>query len=84
MSHRLLDLSLRWGPVVGWMAMLFVLSNEPNLRVSDDQGVDFVLRKIGHAAVYAVLLLLVLRALRVRGRAGDRGPPRRPDRRRAV
>ena len=70
MSHRLLDLSLRWAPVVGWMALLFVLSNEPNLRVSQDQGLDFVLRKIGHAAVYAALLLLVLRALRVRGRGG--------------
>lgn len=70
MSHRLLDLTLRWGPVVGWMALLFVFSSEPNLRVSEDQSLDFVLRKIGHAAVYAVLLLLVLRALRVRGRAG--------------
>ena len=60
---------LRWLPAVAWAALIFAVSSIPDLRVAPEPLVDLVVRKIGHAAVYAVLAVLVHRAL------GDR--PRR-------
>jgi VanZ family protein len=52
----------RWVPVVLWAGVIFVLSSVPNLGT--DLGVwDTVLRKCAHAAEYAVLALLLYRAL---------------------
>jgi VanZ family protein len=60
-----MDLSRRfwlWAPVVLWAAVIFALSAVPNL--STDLGVwDTILRKCAHAAEYAVLALLLFRAL---------------------
>jgi len=51
-----------WGPVVLWAAVIFALSSVPNLAT--DLGVwDTVLRKCAHASEYAVLALLLFRAL---------------------
>jgi VanZ family protein len=56
----------RWAPVVAWAGVIFVLSSIPDLGT--DLGTwDLVLRKIAHAAEFAVLGLLLLRAL---GREG--------------
>jgi VanZ family protein len=44
--------------------MIFVLSAQPDLRFVPDDNLDFVVRKIGHAAVFGVLTLLVWRAAR--------------------
>jgi VanZ family protein len=45
------------------MALIFVLSAQSNLRVADDAGLDFVLRKIGHLTVFGVLAVLLFEAL---------------------
>jgi VanZ family protein len=45
------------------MALLFVVSAQPHLRLSDDGGLDFVVRKLGHAGAYAILAALLLRAI---------------------
>jgi VanZ family protein len=51
-----------WAPVVVWAAVIFAFSSVPNLAT--DLGVwDTVLRKCAHAAEYAVLAVLLYRAL---------------------
>ena len=55
-------LAWRWGPVVAWAAMIFVLSSIPNLGTGLG-GWDLVFRKLAHATEYAVLGFLLLRAL---------------------
>jgi VanZ family protein len=55
-----------WLPVVGWAALIFGLSSVPDLGTGLG-GWDLVLRKIAHAAEYAVLGALLLRAT---GRTG--------------
>lgn len=52
-----------WAPVVLWAALIFALSSIPDLGTG--LGVwDLVLRKLAHAAEYAVLGALVFRAAR--------------------
>jgi len=51
-----------WLPVILWAALIFALSSIPSL----DSGLgswDLVLRKLAHAAEYALLAALLLRAL---------------------
>ena len=58
-SSRLLS---TWAPVVLWAGLIFGLSSVPNLGT--DLGTwDLVLRKLAHFAEYAVLGLLLVRAL---------------------
>ena len=58
-SHRLLWV---WLPVVLWAAVIFALSSIPSL--STGLGLwDTILRKLAHSAEYAVLGLLLVRAL---------------------
>lgn len=52
-----------WLPVVVWAALIFTLSSIPDLGTGLG-GWDLALRKIAHAAEYAVLGALLLRALR--------------------
>jgi VanZ family protein len=52
-----------WLPVVGWAALIFALSSVPDLGTGLG-GWDLVLRKLGHAAEYAVLGVLLARAIR--------------------
>ena len=54
---------MRFMAIVGWCALIFAASHRPNLRVSDDDLIDFVLRKAAHMFVYGVLLVLIVRAL---------------------
>jgi VanZ family protein len=61
--HRWL---LLWLPVVAWAALIFALSSVPDLGTGLG-GWDLVLRKLAHAAEYAVLGALLLRAT---GRVG--------------
>ena len=51
-----------WLPVVVWAALIFTLSSIPDLGTGLG-GWDLVLRKIAHAAEYAVLGALLFRAL---------------------
>ena len=65
--HRTVSGSLRlWLPVVAWAAVIFALSSVPDLGTGLGTW-DLVLRKIAHAAEYAVLGALLVRAT---GRTG--------------
>jgi hypothetical protein len=51
-----------WLPVVAWAALIFTLSSVPDLGTGLG-GWDLLLRKLAHAAEYAVLAVLLWRAL---------------------
>jgi VanZ family protein len=51
----------RWLPVVAWAALIFALSSIPDLGTGLG-GWDTILRKLAHAAEYAVLGALLFRA----------------------
>ena len=57
-----------WAPVVVWAAVIFALSSLSDLGTGLGTW-DLVLRKIGHAAEFAVLGALLARALRSDGAA---------------
>ena len=61
-GSALRPLLLVWAPVVGWAALIFVLSAQPDLRFVPDAGLDFVVRKLGHMGVFGILALLLWRA----------------------
>ena len=63
--------------VVLWAGMIFWFSAQPDLSVSDDDTLDFVLRKLAHVVVFTVLFVLLSAAFDPRARL--RSP--RPDRR---
>ena len=52
-----------WAPVVAWAGLIFALSAQPNLTFVPDAGLDFVVRKLGHMAVFGILALLLWRAV---------------------
>ena len=52
----------QWGPVVLWAAVIFALSSVPSLGTGLG-GWDTVLRKCAHVTEYAILALLLYRAL---------------------
>jgi VanZ family protein len=52
----------RWLPAIAWACLMFALSGVPSLGT--DLGVwDTVLRKLAHAAEYAILAMLLTRAV---------------------
>ena len=51
-----------WLPVVAWAGLIFALSSIPDLGTGLGTW-DLVLRKLAHAAEYAMLGFLLLRAL---------------------
>jgi VanZ family protein len=53
----------RWAPVVAWAAVIFALSSVSDLGTGLGTW-DLVLRKLAHAAEFALLGLLLARALR--------------------
>ncbi|MFN8620685.1 MAG: VanZ family protein [Chloroflexota bacterium] len=61
-------LVVAWGPVVLWAALIFTLSAQPGLSISQDASVDGPLRHIAHGFVYTVLLVLIVRGM---GRLGQ-------------
>jgi len=51
-----------WLPVVAWAALIFTLSSIPHLGT--DLGIwDLILRKCAHMTEYAILALLLVRAI---------------------
>ena len=52
-----------WLPVVAWAAVIFTFSSIPSLGTGRGTW-DLVLRKLAHAAEFALLAALLLRALR--------------------
>ena len=56
---------MAWLPVIALAGVIFAFSAQPNLRFVQDQGLDFLVRKAGHMAVFGMLALLLWRALAV-------------------
>ena len=50
-------------PWLIWMAVIFLLSSIPDLRITEESVWDLVLRKIGHFLVFGILFLLSYRIL---------------------
>ncbi len=63
-----LPVALRWAPAVGWALAIFVISSVPDLRIAPEPTIDLVVRKVGHAAVFSILAILVHFALGERPR----------------
>jgi len=60
-NNHLVNLSL-WLPVFLWAFLIFFLSSQPTLKISEFFIWDFIAKKIAHLFVYAVLFTLILRA----------------------
>jgi VanZ family protein len=58
----------RWLPALTWMAVIFLLSSQSGLRVTEDAAVDRPIRTVAHLSSYALLAGLVLFALGGLGR----------------
>jgi VanZ family protein len=54
---------LAWVPVIAWAALIFLASAQPDLVFLPDDTLDLVVRKLGHAAVFGILALLLWRAM---------------------
>jgi len=52
-----------WLPVIVWMALIFIVSDQPQLPRYRSGLMDLLLKKLGHVTEYAVLAVLVQRAL---------------------
>ena len=52
-----------WLPAIAWAGLIFAFSAQPDLRFVPDQGLDFLVRKAGHMAVFGILALLLWRAI---------------------
>jgi VanZ family protein len=52
-----------WLPVIGWAALIFLLSAQSDLHVSNDPGVDWPVRKAAHITIFGILAVLTARAL---------------------
>lgn len=52
-----------WFPPLLWMGLIYFFSAQPDLSVGEG-AVDFITRKPAHIAEYAILFLLLQRALR--------------------
>jgi VanZ family protein len=50
-----------WGPVVAWMAVIFAFSSVPSL--GSGLSFDYALRKCAHMTEYAILFVLLARAV---------------------
>jgi VanZ family protein len=53
----------RWLAVAGWMMLIFFLSSQPRLPSPPDPLVDLLFKKSAHFTAYAVLAVLMWRAL---------------------
>ena len=62
-AHALGPLLFGWAPAIAWAGLIFVFSAQPNLRFVPDAGLDFLVRKAGHMAVFGILALLLWRAI---------------------
>ena len=60
---QLKKLASLWLPAVLWMGFIYYLSSKPGLAIGEG-AVDFWTRKPAHIGEYAILFLLLFRALR--------------------
>ena len=61
----------RFVAVFAWCGLIYAASDRPDLRVSSDDLLDFVVRKAAHMVVFGIMLVLVERAVR-RGEQASR------------
>ena len=62
--HPVLDTrTARWLAVAGWLALIFFLSSQSQLPSPPDPWADLIFKKGAHFTVYAVLAVLLRRAL---------------------
>jgi VanZ family protein len=54
--------ALAWAPVGAWAALIFLASAQSDLVFVPDATLDLIVRKLGHAAVFGILALLLWRA----------------------
>ncbi|MFI5293161.1 MAG: hypothetical protein ACHQ02_09860, partial [Candidatus Limnocylindrales bacterium] len=54
---------LRWLPALAWMTVIFLLSSQGDLRVSEDAGTEKPIRIVAHLATFALLGGLILVAI---------------------
>lgn len=52
-----------WVFVFLWAGLIFFLSHQPDLRSGLPGQWDFILRKLAHITEYAILTLLLIKAL---------------------
>lgn len=57
-THKITSFINLWSPVFVWCAFIFFMSSQPHLPGPQDKTLDFLLKKIGHLTVYAVLFRL--------------------------
>jgi hypothetical protein len=65
--------ALAWAPVIAWAALIFLASAQSDLRFVQDVTLDLVVRKLGHAAVFGILALLLWRAISTTTACDGRG-----------
>jgi VanZ family protein len=56
-------LAAGWLPAVAWAGLIFAFSAQPGLTFVPDQGLDLVVRKLGHMGIFGILALLAWRAV---------------------
>jgi VanZ family protein len=56
-----------WFALVVWCALIFTLSAQPNLELTDHELLDLVARKLAHATVFGILALLASMTFRQEG-----------------
>lgn len=59
---RAAALAWQWGPLLVWMALIFVLSHQPKVNIPSAGQWDLLVKKGGHFIGYAFLWLLARRA----------------------
>ena len=52
-----------WMAAIAWAGLIFAFSAQPDLRFARDESLDFIVRKLGHAAVFGILVLLLWHAV---------------------
>lgn len=62
-SKGIAGLFLRfWLPVIVWMGLIFVLSDQPTLPHGPTRLFDLLMKKLGHVTEFAVLAVVIHRA----------------------
>jgi VanZ family protein len=65
LGYVMVKVLVRWMAVVFWMGVIFALSATPSLASPFEPVYDFILRKLAHLTVFAVLTVLLFRAFRL-------------------
>lgn len=60
---RLKQFLILWLPVILWAGSIFYFSSLPNLRISQVDITDFILRKSAHFVEFFIFTILLFRAL---------------------